>query len=41
MGTDKVDTGYFDFANPKTLSPRMFRWISLVPAAMVMPYEFK
>ncbi len=32
---------YFDFARPSTRSPRMLRWISLVPAAIVMPYEFR
>ncbi len=31
---------YFDFGRPSTRSPRMLRWISFVPAAMVPPYEF-
>ncbi len=31
---------HFDFGRFRTRSPRMLRWISFVPAAIVMPYEF-
>ena len=32
--------GYLDLGRPRTRSPRMFLWISLDPAAIVLPYEF-
>ena len=32
---------YLLLSRPKTRSPNMFRWISLVPAAMVPPNELK
>ncbi len=28
---------YFDFGRPRTRSPRMLRWTSFVPAAIVCP----
>jgi len=35
-----TEVSYFDFAMRAALAERMLRWISLVPPAIVMPYEF-
>ena len=35
-----LTSSHFDFGNPSTRSPRMLRWISLVPAAIVPPKLF-
>ena len=34
------DRSYFDFGRPSTRSPKILRWTSLAPAAMVTPKLF-